>query len=108
MPGWGVPPPVSSDDDFLLHLIRARGGAGIGPKCGWTNVAGFSAAGVPAVNLGPGDPMLCHTDDEPRPVDQNDAVTSLPRGTGRPEPVTASTRIHRVSLPIRPVLLRVG
>ena len=52
--------------------------------------------------------MLCHTDDEPRPVDQNDAVTSLPRGTGRSEPVIASTRIHRVSLPIRPVLLRVG
>ena len=52
--------------------------------------------------------MLCHTDDEPRPVDQNDAVTSLPRGTGRSEPVIVSTRIHRVSLPIRPVLLRVG
>ena len=62
----------------LIDLVRERGG-GVGPKYGWTDVARFSAAGVPAVNLGPGDPMLCHTDDEHCPVDQIEAVADALR-----------------------------
>ena len=62
----------------LIALVRERGG-GVGPKYGWTDVARFSAAGIPAVNLGPGDPMLCHTDDEHCPVAQIETVAQILR-----------------------------
>ena len=62
----------------LIALVRERGG-GVGPKYGWTDVARFSAAGIPAVNLGPGDPVLCHTDDEHCPVAQIEAVAGALR-----------------------------
>jgi succinyl-diaminopimelate desuccinylase len=61
LPGLGLP--------AAKAFIDAVGGDDVRPKFGWTDVSRFSALGVPAVNFGPGDPMLAHKQEEHVPVE---------------------------------------
>lgn len=60
MPGLGLP--------AAKAFVAAVGGE-VKPKFGWTDVSRFSALGVPAVNFGPGDPMLAHKQEEFVPIE---------------------------------------
>jgi succinyl-diaminopimelate desuccinylase len=64
-----APPGEVCLDRPEVHEFVRRFGAKVAGKQGWTDVARFTAAGIPAFNFGPGLAELCHRADERCPVE---------------------------------------
>ena len=63
-----APPGAVHLDHAEVKRFVKQSGATVAGKQGWTDVARFTAAGVPAFNYGPGIPDLCHRADEYCPI----------------------------------------
>jgi len=63
-----APPGEVCADHAEVKRFLALSGGKLAGKQGWTDVARFTAAGIPAFNYGPGIPDLCHRADEYCPI----------------------------------------
>ena len=72
------------DRPLAQRAVAALGGE-VAAKLGWTDVARFSALGIPALNFSPGDPNLAHRIDESVELAQLERCEQLLLGfLGRP------------------------
>ena len=69
-----APGKACGDHPEVLAFVR-RFGAKVAGKQGWTDVAQFTGAGVPAFNFGPGVPELCHQAGEYCPISNLETAT---------------------------------
>jgi succinyl-diaminopimelate desuccinylase len=72
----GMDSPMTAD---LVSLVMEATGRPPVAKLGWTDVARFSALGIPAVNFGAGSPLLAHKQDEQVPVGDLTMMESILR-----------------------------